>query len=214
MIAVICGSTGLVGNILLHSLLQNDKFSKVISLSRRPVGFKNSKLTEVLTSDLTDLSKQESDLRGDIYFCCLGTTIKSAGSQENFKKVDFYSVCEFAKIAKKFEAKSFVIISAAGANKNSGLFYNRVKGETENALKQLQLNRLVIFRPGLLVGERREFRFGEKLFINALGGLRPIVPAEFEKRIATQVNALAEQMIFKSLEIEAGIFVIEAKNIG
>lgn len=163
MKAVILGSTGLVGNLLLNLLISDDEFSEVIAFSRRPLGLRVDKLKNVV-GDLSSLAKYADELRGDVYFCCLGTTIKKAGSQEAFRAVDQHAVIEFAKIAKANGARAFAVITASGSDPSSPIFYSRVKGETEEALQKLGLSSLRILRPSLLLGPRRELRLGERVF--------------------------------------------------
>src|SRR3984957_9820361 len=141
MIATVIGSTGLTGSFLVQELLADSAIAKLMSVSRRSLSISNSKLTEVLISDLADLPTIQSKIRGELYFCCLGTTIKAAGSKKNFEKVDHAAVADFAKIAKAHDAKSFTLVSAMGANANSMLFYNRVKGRTEDDVKALNFAR-------------------------------------------------------------------------
>lgn len=195
MIAVIAGATGLVGSVLLSKLLDDKAITQVIAIARRPLAINHSKLSTVIIFDFSNLSTHQEQLRGDIYFCALGTTIKVAGTKENFRKVDFDAVVNFGKIAALHQAKSFTVVSANMANPNSNIFYNKIKGEAEEALKQLALNRLVILRPGLLIGERIENRTGEKIAIALMNALSPILPERFEKNVATQVETLASRML-------------------
>ena len=158
MIATAIGSTGLTGSVLVRNLVDDPTITKVISVARRSLEIPNPKLEEVLVRDLAELPALESSLRGELYFCCLGTTLEIAGSKENYEKVDHDAVEAFAKIAKTHSARSFTLISAMLANANSMFFYNRVKGRTEDDVKALGLRSFIIFRPALLVGPRREFR--------------------------------------------------------
>src|ERR1035438_6925262 len=107
MIATLIGGTGLTGSFLLRQLLADSAITKVISVSRKSLNISNSKLTELLVSDLAELPSIESKMRGELYFCCLGTTIKTAGRKENFEKVDHAAIVAFAKIAKAPDAKTF-----------------------------------------------------------------------------------------------------------
>lgn len=217
MIAVIIGATGLVGSLLLEKLLMDPEIHRVISISRRRIhktsGHQQDKLKEVLVSDLSELAARKSEMQGDLYFCCLGTTIKKAGSQESFRRVDYLAVVEFGKIAQTHQAKSLTVISASGANSQSLIFYNRVKGETEAALRDLHLQRLVIFRPGLLIGERKEFRMTEKIFTNLYKVLTPILPPSFQAAVATSAVVLASRMLAEGKRISPALEVIEARAI-
>src|SRR5450432_3855428 len=104
MIAALIGGTGLTGSFLVRQLLADPAITKVISVSRRPLSISSARLTEVLISGLAELPLIESRIRGEVYFCCLGTTIKAAGSKENFERVDHAAIVAFAKIAKVHDA--------------------------------------------------------------------------------------------------------------
>lgn len=217
MTAVIVGATGLVGYCLLQKLLTDPEIERVISLSRKSVAenvtSQREKLHEILVSDLTEMANYQDQLLGDLYFCCLGTTIKKAGSQKNFRKIDYDAVLAIGKIAEVHKARSLVVVSAMGANAHSAVFYNRVKGETEEALKSLRLRRLVVFRPGLLLGERSEFRLGEKIFSELFSLVAPILPMSWVKSIGTEVNTLAERMVVEAKRPGPSVEVIEARQI-
>ena len=213
MIATLVGSTGLTGLFLVRRLLADSAITKVISISRKSLKLSNAKLTEVLVSDLAELLSIESRIRGELYFCCLGTTIKTAGSKENFEKVDQAAVVDFAKIAKAHDAKSFTLVSAMGANANSMLFYNRVKGRTEDDVKALGLRSLIIFRPALLVGPRAEYRLGERLATKTIVPLSRLLPTRIQKSLITKAETLATRMLSAGKAAPPGIHVILAKEI-
>jgi uncharacterized protein YbjT (DUF2867 family) len=213
MIAIVIGSTGLTGSFLVRQLLADSVITKVISVSRRSLNISNAKLTEVLVSDLADLPSIQSKICGDLYFCCLGTTIKAAGSKENFEKVDHAAIVDFAKIAKAHDATSFAFVSAMGANANSMFFYNRVKGRTEDDVKALGLHSLIIFRPALLVGPRAEFRLGERLATKTLVPLSRVLPTRIQKSLITKAEILAMRMLPAAKAAPPGIHVIVAKDI-
>ena len=213
MKAVICGATGLVGSHLILKLLDDSRLSEVISVSRRPLGISSSKLKEVICTDFNLLPTKTAELKGDIYFCCLGTTIKTAGGREKFRAVDYNAVLEFGKIARANEAQSFVVISAEGANAKSKIFYSRVKGEVEEALHQLNLNHLVIMRPSLLMGKRKEFRFGEKMAINIMNSVGRYLPDGIRKRAMTPVDVLADRMLEEGIKNTRSFSVIGATQI-
>src|SRR3984893_3563520 len=212
MIATVIGSTGLTGSFLVGRLLADSAITKVISVSRRCLNLSNSKLIEMLVSDLADLPTIESKIRGVLYFCCLGTTIKAAGSKENFAKVDHAAIVAFATIAKAHDAKSFTLVSAMGASANSLFFYNQVKGRTENDVRALGLRSLIILRPGLLVGPRREFRLAERILTKALVPLLRILPTRTQRSVITPVETLAARMLAEGKAAHRGVHVIPAKN--
>jgi uncharacterized protein YbjT (DUF2867 family) len=209
----VIGSTGLTGSFLVRDLMADSAITKVISVSRKPLNISNVKLTEVLVSNLEELPSLESRICGQLFFCCLGTTIKAAGSKENFEKVDHAAVVAFAKIAKAHEATSLTFVSAMGANANSMFFYNQVKGRTEDDVKVLGLRSLIIFRPALLVGPRTEFRLGEKLATVTLVPLSRLLPTRIQKSLTTKAETLAMRMLAEGRAAPLGIHIIEAKDI-
>jgi uncharacterized protein YbjT (DUF2867 family) len=213
MTATIIGSTGLTGSHLVRQLLADSAITKVISISRKSLNISNPKLIEVLVSDLAELPFIESRIRGDLYFCCLGTTIKLAGSRENFQKVDHDAVVAFAKIAKAHAAKSLTLVSAMGADASATFFYNRVKGRTENDLKALGLRSLIIFRPALLLGPRREFRLAERVATRTLVPLANLLPTRTRKRLVTEIQTLATRMLAEGKAALPGVHLIPAKDI-
>lgn len=198
---------------MLSKLLQDKATAQVISVARKSLGLNHPKLKEVIVPDFANLMDHKDEMKGDIYFCALGTTIKAAGNKENFKKVDYDAVVNFGKVAEYHKAQSLTVISASMANANSSVFYNQVKGETEQALISMQLNRLILLRPGLLMGERTEKRTGEKLAINLLNALSPILPSRFEKTIATKIETLVLRMIKEGQNPAPKIKIINAVDI-
>lgn len=213
MIAVITGSTGLVGSLLLSKLLQDKATTQVISVTRKSLGLNNPKLKEVIVPDFANLIEHKDEMKGDVYFCALGTTIKAAGNKENFKKVDYDAVVNFGKVAEYNKAQSLTVVSANMANARSTAFYNQIKGETEQALMSMQLNRLIILRPGLLMGERTEKRTVEKFAINLLNILSPVLPSRIEKTMATKIETLTLRMIKEGQNSAPKIKIINSVDI-
>jgi uncharacterized protein YbjT (DUF2867 family) len=213
MIAALIGGTGLTGSFLVRQLLVDSAITEVISVSRKPLRIVNAKLTEVLVSDLAELPSMDAKIRGEFYFCCLGTTIKAAGSKENFEKVDHDAIVAFAKIARAQDAKSFALVSAMGANARSTIFYNRVKGRTEDDVKALGLRSLIVLRPALLVGPREEFRLAEKIAAKTLVPLSRLLPARSRKSLITPAEALATRMLAEGKAAPTGVHVIPAADI-
>ncbi|MFT4645006.1 MAG: hypothetical protein ACI8ZX_001417 [Planctomycetota bacterium] len=157
MKCIIVGSTGLIGNHLLQNLIEDQTFEEIIILVRRETQISSPKVKQIVFDfdDLTSYSKLNGT---DVIFCCLGTTIKVAGSKENFRKVDFQYPLNMAKLV---PSKQYLLVSAMGANKNSNIFYSKTKGELEDELKKLNFTSLNIFRPSQLTGNRKEIRQGE-----------------------------------------------------
>ncbi|MFI5303507.1 MAG: oxidoreductase [Nitrospiria bacterium] len=213
MIAVICGATGLTGSILVGKLLTDPEISQLISVSRKSLDIKSPKLKEIIISHLSELPNYHSQLRGDMYFCCLGTTLKEAGSREKFKQVDYDAVLEFGKIANAHCCYSFVLISSIGANSNSLFFYNRIKGEVELALQKLSFKSLIIFRPGFLIGNRKNFRRGERMFVEVFRWVSPFFPSIMRKRVMTHAQELAERMVLEGKNPRPGVLILESHKI-
>jgi len=213
MIATLIGGTGLTGSSLVRQLLADPPITRVISVSRRSLNVSNAKLREVLVRDLAELPSIESQIRGDFYFSCLGTTMKSAGSKENFEKVDHDAIVAFAKIAKAHYANSFTLVSAMGANAGSMFFYNKVKGRTEDDVRALGLRSLTIFRPALLVGPRLEARLAESIAARTLVPISRLLPARIGKSLTTEVETLAGRMLAEGKAARPGVQVIQARDI-
>ena len=208
--ALVVGATGLVGKELVGILLQSGAYSQVKALVRNPVGIRHEKLIE-RKIDFARLTEYEDEFDVDDVFCCLGTTIKKAGSQEAFKKVDYDYPLACAKMAKK--SKQFLIISAIGADRNAKAFYSRVKGEVENALLSMDLPSLHIFRPSLLLGERHEFRFGENLAAVLSPLISPLLKGRLKKFKPVQAKDLALAMYVCAKEERKGHYVYEGSRI-
>lgn len=213
MKATLIGGTGLTGSFLVRQLLADSSITKVISISRRSLNISNAKLTEVLISDLAQLPSTESKTQGELYFCCLGTTIKASGSKENFAKVDHTAVVDFAKIARMHNAKSLTLISAMGANPRSMFFYNQIKGRMENDVRCLGLRSLIFFKPALLIGARHESRWAESIAIKILISLSPLLPTRVRKNLSTEADILAMRMLAEGKAAVEGVHVIRANAI-
>lgn len=159
--ALIAGATGLVGSFLLEKLIHDDHYEKVIVISRRKPDQEHTKVDPVLIPDFDNLNDFKLQLLADDVFCCLGTTMAKAGSKDAFRKVDYDYVVALAKFTKENNASRFLMVSALGADKNSNIFYNKVKGEAEEAVASIDFKEIHIVRPSLLMGPRQEKRIGE-----------------------------------------------------
>lgn len=158
--ALLVGATGLVGRYALERLLVDEAFSQVVVLTRRPLQREHPKLLEQRI-DFERLKDYRSLMAADTALCCLGTTLKAAGSKAAFERVDYDYVKEFAALAADAGIPQFLLISAVGANPDSVFFYNRVKGRVEQAVRALPFKSIHILRPSLLLGPRGEHRVGE-----------------------------------------------------
>lgn len=199
--AVVFGATGLVGTSLLAELSITESVTSVVTYGRRAPSAECPKMSFVKGS-YDALDDDLSNTSVDHCFIALGTTIRNAGSQDAFRNVDFRMVVEAAKWAKTRGAQSLALVSSVGANANAFAFYPRVKGEAEEALKALELPKLLIFRPGLLLGERNEFRFGETLATPLMRILNPLLLGSTARYRAISAQDVARAMVRLSLRSE------------
>nr|WP_145405700.1 NAD(P)H-binding protein [Paenibacillus xylanexedens] len=202
--AMVIGATGLVGGLLVLSLLDHPAYSEVRILVRRRLDLENPRLKQYVV-DFEQLKVQGHLFEGinDLY-CCLGTTIKKAGSQEQFREVDFHYPVRAAVLAKQHGVEQMLAISAMGANASSRVFYSRTKGEMEDALSDIGFRSLHIFRPSLILGNRGEKRFGEELAAHAMKWLDRWTPAKYR---AVQASTIAQAMRNIAIVQTAGIHV-------
>ena len=192
--ALLAGSTGLIGKFCLNILLKNNVYDKVIIPVRKKTENENEKLYQLIIN-YDKISDFKNEMKADDIFCCLGTTMKKAGSKEEFYKVDFNYVYNLAKLCKDNGAKTFSLISSIGADKNSGNFYLKVKGEIEDAVIKLGYDTTNIFRPSFLSGERNESRHGEKAGIFIMKLLAPLLQGPLKKYRAIDAETVAEVMV-------------------
>src|SRR5690606_21544513 len=160
--------------------------------------------------DFDQLEEYSNQLKGDVVFCCLGTTMKKAKSKEAFRKVDFHYPVELAKVTREQGAQQFLIVSALGADKNSSIFYNKVKGETEEAVGGVGFQSYHIFRPSLLLGPRSEQRAGEdaaKAFYKFFAFL---IPPKYK---AIESIKVAKAMQFYARSEDEGRNIHESKSM-
>ena len=190
-VALVAGATGLVGRAVLAGLLTDKRYKAVHCVGRRPSGIDHPKLTNHVM-DFSQLTSIPGLDHVDDVFIALGTTIKAAGSQKAFKSVDFEAVLAVAGVSKRLGATKLGVVSAMGADAASKVFYNRVKGEMEEALGRLGYSALVVARPSLLTGDRSALaqaaRPAEKLGMLAMRLFRPLIPANYQAIDADRVG--------------------------
>lgn len=208
----IVGASGLVGHELLLLLAHIEHVSNIKAISRNPMGKLPPKV-ENLVFNMDFMSEHSAAMKADVFICCLGTTIKKAGSQEAFSKVDHDYVIEFGRIAEKSKAKKLIVISAMGADSESKIFYNRIKGEMEEALYDLDIPQIEIFRPSLILGERKEKRRGED-FAKVLSPLvNPLLVGPLKKYRAIKAEIIARAMAVATFNFHEGRYVYESDEI-
>lgn len=193
--ALLAGATGLVGGHVMTRLLAHPSYSRVEILVRRALPIRHPKLAQRIV-DFEHLHAVP-DIAADDVFCCLGTTIGKAGSQEAFRRVDHDYPLALANLAKAAGAQQFLMVSSLGADARSSVFYSRVKGETERDIAASGLPKVIFMRPSILRGERQEVRAGERVGILVgrliaplfLGSLRKYRPIEAAHVAAVMVYA-------------------------
>ena len=207
--ALVAGATGLVGSSLLNQLLADEHYDKVIVIARKQLKITHPKLIQ-LQIDFDEFENLKLDFQVDDVFCALGTTIKTAGSQDAFYKVDYTYVVNLGKWCVANGVKRFMIVSAMGANARSGIFYNRVKGEMEAAVSKLNIPQIRVFRPSLLMGKRIEKRGGEKIAQAVMGGLGFLFVGPFLKYKGIQADVVAGSMIKAAKQDLTGFKIYES----
>jgi len=210
--ALLVGATGLVGESLLRLLLADDEYEKVVVLARRRLMLDHPKL-EQHHVDFDNLGPFVSLMRAKDVFCCLGTTIKKAGSQEEFRKVDYGYPLRVAEIAVSQDATQFLIVTSIGADPRSRIFYNRVKGDVEWAVIELSFTTTHIFRPSILLGDRRESRQGEKLGIVVMKMLSLFMIGPWRKYHPIKAVTVAEAMVAAAKSYRVGVNIYESDAI-
>lgn len=210
--ALIIGATGLVGGHCLNELLASPAYDKVVALTRRALTISNPKLVNVVTN----FDDQDALLRHvpcDDVYCAIGTTIAKAGSQEAFKNVDLIIPAMIARLAHVKGARKFILVSSLGANAGSMVFYNKIKGQLENTLKQQGYQSLIIFRPSILMGERSEKRSGEAIAQAVARKLPFLFSGPFKKYQGTPADLLAKKMVAAAQQNTTGVRIIENDEI-
>ncbi len=190
--ALVVGASGLVGSHCLDELLQHPDYARVETWVRRPLAREHPRL---LQRQIDFELLQAQVLEADDVFCCLGTTIAVAGSQEAFRRVDYSYPLALAGLAAAAGSTSFLLVSALGADAASSVFYNRVKGELERDIRKLGLRRWHFFRPSLLIGDRAEPRLGERVG-RALGKvIGPLMLGRLAKYRPVEAAVVARAMV-------------------
>lgn len=210
--ALLAGATGLIGSQLLPLLLESERYSKVIVVGRRLVPMLHPKLTQVVT-ELDQLAEVRLQLIADDVFCCLGTTMRQAGSKEAFYQVDYLYVVTLAALTAGNFAAQFLVVSSLGADAESRVYYSRVKGEMEAAVRQAPFRAIHLFRPALLLGPREQPRLGERLGAAVLGVLRPLLGGPLQKYRPVTAAIVAAAMLRAAEEDGGGIRIHESDEL-
>ncbi|HSO57723.1 MAG TPA: NAD-dependent epimerase/dehydratase family protein, partial [Paenisporosarcina sp.] len=210
--ALVAGATGLTGSHLIKFLCENEAYEKVTIIVRQAISYTNPKLTTKI-KNLDQVTTTDFEGVND-FFCCLGSTMKKAGSKEAFEKVDLIAPVEMGKHAQAQGAQHMLVISAMGANSSSSIYYNRIKGKMEEQVSVLQFPHVSIFRPSLLTGERQEFRLGERFGAFAMKALKSSFIGPLKKYRAIEAQQVAFAMMQKALETPSNkVSIYESQEI-
>lgn len=192
--AIILGASGLTGTLLLKKLLANDNYTSIKLFSRKSIGITNSKISENIV-DLLELEKFKDEFTANEVFCCIGTTAKKTPDKVAYKNIDYGIPVKAAKLAKENKIKTFIVVSALGANAKSNVFYNKTKGEMEQAVLEKNIPNTFILRPSIISGKRNETRLFEKIGVLLFKFLQPLMIGKLKKYRAIKAESIANAMI-------------------
>ena len=209
--AIILGATGLTGSLLLEKLLKDPSFEKIKLFSRTSVGKNSPKIEEHLI-DMFQLENYVDAFKADVVFCCIGTTKAKTPNKETYKKIDYGIPVTASKLAKMNGISTFIVISSLGADPNSSVFYNKTKGEMQRDVLSQNIENTYVLQPSLIVGNRKETRFGENMaefFMKFFGFLIP------KKYKMIQAETIAEAMRVLSIQTYSNQIIssVEIKEI-
>lgn len=209
----LAGATGLVGNLCLEMLLEDPNVGTVVAVGRRAPNRVHAKLRFQGTERFEDLASAMQRDRPDAVLCALGTTIKKAGSQDAFREVDGVYPLRLAEAARAAGVGVFGIVTAVGASAQSRVFYNRVKGELEQALAALQLPTVHVLHPSLLLGQRAESRPAEKLGMLFAGLWRLVCIGPWRKYRPIRAECVARALARSAFDARPGWHVYEGEAL-
>jgi uncharacterized protein YbjT (DUF2867 family) len=201
-----------VGSYLVKQLCQSNRYARVLSFSRRPFGYDHPLLQENI-SDLTSIPAIASEIKGQDLFCCLGTTIKKAGSKKNFKKIDYDMPVELARIAVQNGFEHFLLVSSIGADAHASNFYLHTKGQTEQEVVQCKIPKISIVRPSMLLGPRKEFRFGEAVGKVIMKLANPLMIGKYQKYRGIHAEDVAIAMLDLASRNSEGVMILESDEL-
>ncbi|MGD6872470.1 oxidoreductase [Sutcliffiella horikoshii] len=210
--AILIGATGLVGAYVKEEILQNSDYEHLTTLVRNHTNKMHPKLTEVKI-DFENMSVYKEHFKVDDLFICLGTTKKKAGTKERFRKVDYDYVVEAARLAKENGVTKIAVVSAIGADENSSFFYNQVKGEMEQAVSAVGITATYFFRPSLLLGDRNEFRLGERVGEVLGTAMQPLLRGKLQKYRSVHGQTVAKAMVRFLKDGRDGVHIVESNLI-
>ncbi len=205
--ALLIGASGLVGGHLLQQLLKNPNYAEVVVLVRRRMDMQHPKLRQEVV-DFDHINPEV--VKGDDLYCALGTTLRKAGSKAAQYKIDCTYPTEIGRIAKEHGFRQYLLVSSIGADANASGFYLKTKGELENNLQAFGFDTFISARPSFLLGDRKEFRLGEKVGIVLAKLFAPLIPKKYR---GIQAAKVAEALIRMAGENQAGVRIVESDKL-
>lgn len=210
--AVIAGASGLIGSHLLDMLLQSDYYTEVLALVRKELPIDNKKLVQLVV-DFDKLTEYQVSITGHAVFCCLGSTRKKTPDMAIYRKIDYEYPLRLAQIAQENNVKHYHLVSALGADSKASNFYTKMKGETEEAIKQVGIKCLHIYEPSVLTGDRKESRPTERFIIGLMKIINPLLIGGLKKYRSIPAETVARAMYKQSLKTGEGTFVHSSDRI-
>ncbi len=207
MIIAIAGATGLTGGFALERLLAHPQVQGVVALGRRSTGKLHPKLSEV------SLDADAAEVRADGWICCLGTTLRKAGSREAFREIDLELPLRLARLLHRQGCARAAIVSAIGADAESPFFYNRVKGEMEKGMEQVGFTQLSLLRPSVILGQRPESRPLERFAGRALRIASPLLGGPLRHFAPVEADAIAKRLVQEITESVPGVHRVPSGEI-
>lgn len=192
--ALVFGGTGLVGSYLLEELAGDPGYDSITSCVRTPKSAQNSRVKEVVV-DFDKLKDNRVLFQADEVFICLGTTIKKAGSVANMEKIDRDLPVEIAQMAREGGVKRLAVVSSIGANESASNYYLRIKGEMEHGIRTFDFENIVIVRPSIILGNRKEKRFGESVGRALIKSLSFLLIGRLRRYRGIHARTIAKAMI-------------------
>lgn len=192
--AIILGATGLTGSLLLNKLVQDESYASIKLFSRKSTGISSPKIKEFI-GDVLHLDDFKEDFMADVVFCCIGTTAAKTKDRALYKAIDMGIPTKAAQLCKLNSIPVFIVVSAMGANASSSIFYNRTKGQMEEAVLSQQIPVTHILRPSLIIGNRPENRIGEKVAAWMMKILNPLFVGKLKKYRSINAESIATAML-------------------
>jgi uncharacterized protein YbjT (DUF2867 family) len=210
--AIIVGASGLIGSKLLEVLLTQPGYDEIISIGRKKIKSRNTKLQQIVL-EFDKLDDHADEIKGDVIFCCLGTTRRDTPDLNDYRKIDHDYPLRLAEIAARNGVDQYHFVSAVGARSGSSNFYTRIKGDTEGDLKSVALKALFIYQPSVLIGHRKKPRLMESIAVVVMKIVDPLLAGGLKKYRAIQAIDVAKAMYKQSLKNKTGVFTYTSDQI-